>query len=131
MIVHGIPSPMKGSTDAHQRVVSPLDAYSRAFSPESTAGRQHGGMNMVRSRRLFETILRGTSDAAIPFHGLCQLMNRLGFKERIRGSHHIFVRPDIEEILNFQPKGSLAKPYQVKLLRAVILKYRLTGEVEK
>ncbi len=49
----------------------------------------------------------------------------LGFDERIRGSHHIFTRDGIEEILNLQPIGSKAKPYQVKQVRRVILTYRL------
>ncbi len=52
-------------------------------------------------------------------------MITLGFDERIRGSHHIFTRDGIEEILNLQPKGSKAKPYQVKQVRRVILTYRL------
>ena len=59
-------------------------------------------------------ILRGTSDANIPFDGLCQLLRRLGLAERIRGSHHIFTKEGVEEILNLQPKGRQAKPYQVK-----------------
>jgi len=72
--------------------------------------------------------LRGTSDANIPFAGLCQLLSKLGFEERIRGSHHIFTKEGVEEILNLQPKGAKAKPYQVKQVRAVILKYKLGGE---
>ena len=47
---------------------------------------------------------------------------------RTKGSHHIFTRDGIPEILNLQPKGSEAKPYQVKQVRNVILKYRLAGE---
>jgi predicted RNA binding protein YcfA (HicA-like mRNA interferase family) len=69
--------------------------------------------------------LQGRSDANIPFAGLCGLLKALGFMERIRGSHHIFTREDIEEILNLQPKGSKAKPYQVKQVRNIILRYRL------
>lgn len=44
---------------------------------------------------------------------------------RVRGDHHILSRTDIPEILNVQPKGSMAKPYQVKQVRNVILKYHL------
>ena len=69
-------------------------------------------------------ILRGTSDTNIPFDGLCQLLRRLGFAERIRGSHHIFTKEGVEEISNLQPKGRQAKPYQVKQVRRVILKHR-------
>ncbi len=80
--------------------------------------------------RLLLRILRGTSDANIPFEGLCHLLRRLGFAERIRGSHHIFTKAGVEEILNLQPKGRQAKPYQVKQMRGVILKYRLGGSAD-
>ena len=46
-----------------------------------------GITSMSQSDRLLLRILRGTSDANIPFEGLCQLLRRLGFDERIRGSH--------------------------------------------
>lgn len=82
---------------------------------------------MSENDRLLLRILRGTSDANIPFDGLCQLLRRLGFVERIRGSHHIFTKEGVEEILNLQPKGRQAKPYQVKQVRRVILKYHLGG----
>lgn len=59
---------------------------------------------------------------------LCQLLCRLGFEERVRGSHHIFTKEGVEEILNLQPKGAKAKPYQAKQVRNVILKYKLGGE---
>jgi len=62
----------------------------------------------------FLRILRGTSDANIPFNQLCHLLRRLGFDERIRGDHHIFTTMEVAEILNLQPKGSKAKSYQVK-----------------
>jgi hypothetical protein len=56
------------------------------------------------------------------------VLKRLGFEERIRGSHHIFTRDGIEEILNLQPRRSRAKPYQVKQVRNVIVRYRLAEE---
>jgi len=56
-----------------------------------------------------------------------QLLRRLGFAERIRGSRHIFTKEGVEEILNLQPKGRQAKPYQLRQVRRVILKYRLGG----
>ena len=72
--------------------------------------------------------MRGASDANISFDGMCRLLHRLGFEERIRGSHHIFTKNDVKEILNLQPKGAKTKPYQVKQVRNVILKYKLGGE---
>lgn len=80
---------------------------------------------MTQQDKLLAKILRGTSDANIPFDSLCQLLQTLGFEERIRGSHHIFSKNDIEEILNLQPKQGKAKAYQVKQVRNLILKYRL------
>ena len=62
------------------------------------------------------------------FDELCQLLNRLGFAERVRGDHHIFTRGGVEEILNLQPRGSLAEAYQVKPVRDVIVRHRLAGE---
>lgn len=76
-------------------------------------------------------VLRGTADANIPFDRLCSLLRRLGFDERTRGSHHIFTRPGVVEILNLQPKAGKAKPYQVRQVRTVILKYRLIGEADE
>ena len=80
---------------------------------------------MPHSDKLLERILRGTSDANIPFVGICSMLCRLGFEERVRGGHHIFTKQGVEEILNLQPKGITAKAYQVKRVRNVIPKNRL------
>ncbi len=83
---------------------------------------------MARRDKLLDRILRGTSDANIPFDELCGLLVHLGFDERVHGSHHIFTKEGVEEIINLQPKGSKAKPYQVKQVRGIVLKYKLGGE---
>lgn len=72
-------------------------------------------------------ILRGRSDANIRFDDLRRLLMDLGFIERVRGSHHIFVKPGIETMINIQRAGSLAKSYQVRQVRAVILRHGLGG----
>lgn len=74
------------------------------------------------------TILSGRSDANVGFEELRGLLLRLGFTERVRGSHHVFVRPGIEDLVNLQREGSKAKPYQVRQVRSVILRYGLGGE---
>lgn len=84
---------------------------------------------MSRYDRLLAEVLWGSSDRNIPFRDLCKLLAHLGFEERIRGSHHIFNREGIIEILNLQPDGAKAKPYQVKQVRNVLVKCKL-GEVE-
>ena len=83
---------------------------------------------MTAYAKLLDRILRGTSDSNIEFGPLCDLLKRLGFRERIRGDHHIFSKDGVAEILNLQPRGHSAKAYQVKQVRKVILQYKLGGE---
>lgn len=83
---------------------------------------------MARRSKILDKILRGTSDANIDFADLRKLLTSLGFSERIRGDHHIFTKANVIEILNIQPKGSQAKPYQVKQIRSVIVKYKMAGK---
>ena len=83
---------------------------------------------MSKYDKLLLQILRGTSDANISFDDLCQLLRRLGFEERTRGSHHVFRRQGVEEKINLQRDDGKAKVYQVRQVRAVIVKYRLGGE---
>ena len=64
--------------------------------------------------KLYEHVIVKRSDANVPFIGLCGLLRRLGFEERIKGDHHIFTSDCVEEILNIQPKNGKGKPYQVK-----------------
>ncbi len=77
-------------------------------------------------RRFLEKILSGLSDKNIRFSDLRKLLLNLGFGERIKGSHHVFYRKDVVEIINLQPlPNGKAKPYQVKQVRNILLKYKL------
>ncbi len=84
---------------------------------------------MGKYDKLLFQILRGTSDANVPFNDLRHLLISMGFEERIRGSHHMFRRAGIIEKINLQREGNKAKVYQVRQVRAVILKYKLGGEI--
>jgi hypothetical protein len=53
-------------------------------------------------------ILEGRSDANIDFADLWQFLHWLGFEERVRGSHHIFRKSGIRELINLQQEGSKA-----------------------
>jgi virulence-associated protein VapD len=75
-----------------------------------------------------EAILRGAADRNIGFGDLRHVLAHLGFRERIKGDHHIFSRDGIAEIINIQPLASKAKAYQVKQVRNLIVKYKLAGE---
>ncbi|MHB1376216.1 MAG: type II toxin-antitoxin system HicA family toxin [Candidatus Humimicrobiaceae bacterium] len=78
--------------------------------------------------KILSKILSGLSDKDISFLELCSALKHLGFKERIKGSHHIFYKDGIKEILNLQPKNSNAKAYQVKQVRNIIVQYKIKGE---
>lgn len=83
---------------------------------------------MGRYRKLLQHILIKKGDANVSFDGLCQLLCRLGFEERIKGDHHIFSRVGVDDILNLQPQDAMAKPYQVKQIRDLVLRYGLNIE---
>ncbi len=83
---------------------------------------------MARHEKTRLRILRGGSDANINFEDLRALLSHLGFEERVRGSHHLFLRSGVEELINLQRSGSTAKPYQVRQVRAVITRYGLGGD---
>jgi len=78
-----------------------------------------------RAEKTLEKVLYGSADANVRFDDLRHLLTHLGFEERTRGSHHIFRRSGIEEMINLQRDSSHAKPYQVKQVRSLILRHKL------
>lgn len=80
---------------------------------------------MSQLEKLLLRVLRGTSDSGIGFDELCSLLTHLGFEGRIKGSHHMFSKPGVAELINLQRDGANAKPYQVKQVRTIIVKYKL------
>lgn len=84
---------------------------------------------MGKYSKLTRRILASRADGNIQFRAICQLLIRLGFDERVRGDHHVFTRDGVDEIINLQPKGGKAKPYQVRQVRGILIKYQL-GELD-
>jgi predicted RNA binding protein YcfA (HicA-like mRNA interferase family) len=81
---------------------------------------------MSKREKFIAQLLGGASDANIPFANLCQFLISLGFLERVRGSHHIFTRAGVAEIINLQSgTDGRAKTYQVKQVRALLTTYAL------
>lgn len=80
---------------------------------------------MSINKKLIQKILNGKSDSNIDFNDLRKFILDLGFTERIKGSHHIFSKEGIIEIINIQPNNKLSKAYQVKQIRNLIFKYKL------
>lgn len=78
--------------------------------------------------KLLQSVLSGKQDANIKFKDLQFLIISLGFKERVKGDHFIYKHDDYIERIVIQPDGNKAKPYQVKQVRQIIIKYHLGGE---
>ena len=83
---------------------------------------------MGSREKILDQVLRGRSDANISFRDLCNLVRALGFEERTSGSHHIFRKGGVRELINLQKEGHSAKPYQVGQVRRIIVEYKLAEE---
>ena len=80
---------------------------------------------MGKQEKFIVTLLSGGSDHNLNFDDLTNLLMSLNFDHRVKGWHHIFFKSGVEEILNLQAKGKLAKGYQVKQVREVLVRYQL------
>jgi hypothetical protein len=80
---------------------------------------------MSKFEKLMQKLLSGFSDRNMDFEELRSILTKLNFEERVKGSHHIYYKEGIEEIINIQPLNGKAKPYQVKQVRELIIKYKL------
>lgn len=76
-------------------------------------------------RRTLDALLSGTSDYNIRFNELTGMLKTMGFQERIRGSHHLYSRQGIRELIDLQPEGGMAKAYQVRQVRKIFENYNL------
>ena len=84
---------------------------------------------MGKYNKLLDKILLAKSDNNINFDELCFLLKKMGFTERIKGSHHIFYMNGIDEIINIQPIRKFAKSYQARQIRNIIIKYQFGGKI--
>ena len=85
---------------------------------------------MTKFSKFVAKILGGRSDSNVDFDDLCNLLEQLGFEKRIRGSHHIYVMPGHNVMINMQRDGRMAKPYQVRQVRAALTDHGLVSDVE-
>jgi len=81
-----------------------------------------------KSKQVLRDIVDGSKDVSIRFADLCRLMRDLGFSERTRGSHFVYTRKRVQEIVNLQGSGGFAKRYQVRQVRRLIKEYGLEIE---
>ena len=58
-----------------------------------------------------------------------KLVEAFGFRlSRVRGSHHIFAHPDVNELVNLQNVKGEAKPYQIRQFLKLVERYNLQLE---
>ena len=80
---------------------------------------------MPSVEKIISDIICAEKNSNIKFRDLQWVLDVMGFRCRIKGDHFIYYKDGINEIINIQPKGNKAKPYQVKQIRNLILKYKL------
>lgn len=84
----------------------------------------------MKPRKLLQKAL--SSSANLRFDEACSLARAFGFHlSRVSGSHHIFARQGVRELVNLQEVGGKAKPYQVKQLLDLAERYNLSLGGEK
>lgn len=67
----------------------------------------------------------------VRFRDFCRLIEWFGFQPKGgRGSHQTFFHPGVREILDVQPLGGEAKPYQIRQLIRLVQQYKLEGKGE-
>src|SRR6266480_7728942 len=116
---------MKNSLSADQSSRRPGFRSPRfAFIEEARLSSQMG-----RAEKLAAKILSGRSDKNFAFNDPCYILERAGFESRPgKGSHRIYYKKGAVEIANVQPRNGKAKPYQVKQVRELLLKYKIDTE---
>ena len=81
----------------------------------------------MNRRKLLQKILGGSKN--VRFTDMANLVKGFGFKlSRTDGSHHIFIRSDIPELVNLQNVKGQAKPYQMRQFLKLVEKYNLELE---
>jgi predicted RNA binding protein YcfA (HicA-like mRNA interferase family) len=84
----------------------------------------------MKPKKLLARLARGTV-TNVAFADLQRLVESMGFElQRINGSHHIFVHPDVPSPINLQSVNGQAKPYQVRQVLRVVERYALILESE-
>ena len=78
----------------------------------------------MKAEKAWRLVRRGSYN--LSFDDLVRLANAFGFVHaRTSGSHRIFSHPELPGMLNLQPDGHQAKPYQVRQLVKLVEKYGL------
>ncbi|MDQ1354922.1 MAG: hypothetical protein QG657_5231 [Acidobacteriota bacterium] len=84
----------------------------------------------MKPEKILLKVLSGSKN--IRFTEFIHLVEAFGFQlSRIKGSHHIFVHPDVDELVNLQNVNGEAKPYQIKQFLELVEEYDIKLEVSQ
>jgi predicted RNA binding protein YcfA (HicA-like mRNA interferase family) len=79
---------------------------------------------LTKKRKLLKKALSGSRN--IRFDEMVTLVEAFGFRlSRVKGSHHIFVHPQVRELVNLQDVDGKAKPYQIRRFLRLVERYNL------
>ena len=79
----------------------------------------------MKKLKLLKKALAGSRN--FRFDDFVALVEAFGFRlSRTQGSHHIFVHPDVTELLNVQDVNGEAKPYQIRQFLRLVERYNLS-----
>jgi len=84
----------------------------------------------MNRKKILQKIVSGSKN--IRFSDMVNLVQGFGFTlSRTDGSHHIFTRPDISELVNLQNVKRQEKPYQMRQFLKLVEKHNLKLEENK
>ena len=82
---------------------------------------------MGKKQKILKQILSGSKN--ISFNDIVNIVEAFGFTlSRVNGSHHIFIHPNIPELVNLQNAKGKAKPYQIRQFLTIVEQYNLKLE---
>ena len=83
----------------------------------------------MNKKKLLQKLMKRSEN--IRFAEAVTCAEAFGFSlARVNGSHHIYIHPDIPELINLQNVKGKVKSYQVKQLLSIIERYNLQMEEE-
>lgn len=84
----------------------------------------------MNKKKLLKKILSGSKN--IRFSEAVAIAEAFGFRlDRTSGSHHIFVHPDVPQLLNLQDEKGQVKAYQIRQLLKIIETHNLHMEKDE
>ena len=75
---------------------------------------------MSKAEKTLERVMSGEADANIRFEDMMNMLLRMGFRLRVRSSHHHFSKEGFHPSLQLQPSGGMCKVYQVRQVREAL-----------